>query len=62
MEADMRHEVYCRACKQWIDTRDVKVENIEEGLYNKEDHDHITFSCLKCKFKTSQRSLVRIGY
>jgi len=56
----MRHEVYCPACKQWIDIRDVKVENIEEGMYNKEDY--ITFACLKCESETSQRSSVRIGY
>ena len=56
----MRHEVYCPACKQWIDIRDVEVKSIEGSQYNREEY--ITFTCLKCESEASQRSLVRIGY
>ena len=54
----MRHEVYCHACGEWVDIKDVKVEEIEESLYKEE---YMTFSCLSCE-SDNQRSVVRVGY
>ena len=59
----MRHEVYCHACGEWIDTREVEVKEVKEKpRFNFPfTEEYMIFSCENCE-SDEQQSSIRIGY
>lgn len=47
-------QVYCNTCKKWIDEKETKFINIEEGI---QGEDILTFKCPVCSSVSSSKRL-----
>lgn len=47
-------QVYCNICKEWIDEKETKFINIEEGI---QGEDILTFKCPVCSSVSSSKRL-----
>ncbi len=47
-------QVVCTNCKEWMDEKEVEIENIEEGMMGE---DIVTFTCPYCKTEVQSKRL-----